>query len=240
MGNIIRSPQVRERDPAAEREPLPKTAPATQTKPLVDPLPVVAASTPVRPFVPPTPMPAQQPSLAELKAQVEEECAGLRETAAREGYQAGFRKGESEAKQEADKLIGHLQGMLTALTQEREQALAGVEACMLPVLFAVLNKIVGEGAFSAEFVQACVRRSLADVGGREPVVVRLHPSDAALLLPDSQQALTDGAGRSVTIAADPGVQGGGCVIETPRGDIDAQLTSQLGKLKQVLLEAYGT
>lgn len=239
MGNIIRSPQVREREPLGEREPLPKAAPAVPVRAPAEHRPAVATSAPVSPSAPPAPAPPQ-PSLAELKAQAEAECAGLREAATREGYQAGLRKGESEAKQQVDRLVSHLQDMLIALGQERERVLAEMEACMLPVLFAALNKIVGESALSAEFVQACVRRALTEVGGREPLVVRLHPSDAVLLLPDGQQALTDAAGCSVTIVADPGVRGGGCVIETPRGDVDAQLTTQFGKLKQVLLEAHGS
>ena len=51
--------------------------------------------------------------------------------------------------------------------------------------------------------------------------------------------LADGVGVPVVdvgggVQADPGVAGGGCVIGTARGDIDAQWTVQLARLGMAL------
>jgi flagellar assembly protein FliH len=229
MGNIIRSPVVhfQEQTPAA---PAPPAAVAeVMAQPSGEaPMPAVNEAA-VQELL--------QARLAERLSQLEVERQELREAAAREGYQAGYRKGEEAAAKQSEQLLGRLQRLLSSSAQAQQLAFAEVEQAVLPVVFAVLGKVIGQSVSNAEFVQACVQQALAEVGGREAVIVRLHPADAVLVFPDGRQEWTDEAGRRMTLQPDPSVTGGGCVIETPRGDIDAQLTTQLASLKQLLLEA---
>ena len=165
----------------------------------------------------------------------ESEARTLHERAGQEGYQAGLTKGEAEARRQLESAAEQLRRLLLAAAEEQSRALAAIEDMAAPLLYSALTRIIGGLTPSAELVESCMRQAQAEVLGREAMRVRLHPDDAALLALDDKQQLLDEAGRSVTIVADRQVTGGGCVIETARGDLDAQLTTQLDRLRQALL-----
>ncbi|OHX12065.1 hypothetical protein BI347_00085 [Chromobacterium sphagni] len=228
MGDIIRNPLVRERQAAS--------APPTVA---VLPQPPVAARQPVAP--------PQAEERVDWRAQLETERKALyarleserqewQVQASREGYQAGLSRGEAEAVRRQEALNGRLQALMQSVDEERQRALAEMEELVSPLLYAALAKIIGELTPSSELVASCVRRALSEARGREPMRVRLHPEDAALMV-DVPAGSLDGEGRGVTIVPDRQVSGGGCVIETAGGDLDAQFTTQLERLRRVLRDA---
>jgi flagellar biosynthesis/type III secretory pathway protein FliH len=44
--------------------------------------------------------------------------------------------------------------------------------------------------------------------------------------------------KSIVITSDPTIARGGCLLETPSGDVDASIETQLHSLYQSLKEAY--
>ena len=45
--------------------------------------------------------------------------------------------------------------------------------------------------------------------------------------------------KSIVVTSDPSVSRGGCLLETPRGNIDATIESKLEKIRQCFQESIG-
>lgn len=176
---------------------------------------------------PPVPDPVE---LAVRRTEAHAETA--RQQGFHDGYRAGFLQGELDGEREGAPLRARLQDLLAALPGQQQQAWDRVEALAVPVVMAALVRLVGSLSVSTEFVRASVCEALAQVGRDEDCVLHLHPADLDALQRTLEPMLADRP--RLGLQADPGVTGGGCVIGTARGDIDAQWTVQLARLGMAL------
>lgn len=101
------------------------------------------------------------------------------------------------------------------------------------------EKIVGHAvAVDAEVMRDIARRALATVGlGRSEVRLRVHPEDLRALQGGRGACAALGATADLSLAADPSIGRGGCIVETATGRLDARLDVQLDALEQVLRRA---
>jgi flagellar assembly protein FliH len=155
-----------------------------------------------------------------------------------EGYAAGVAAAEAEVAARAAAFEEGCRRALAALRQaaedlRRRQAVALDEvadqaaALALEIARAVLQR---EVAASADPGRDALARALHLVPDEGPVAVRLHPADAARagdvadLLP----------GREVVVVPDPSVQPGGCLVQVGATRVDAQLSTALERVAEVL------
>jgi flagellar assembly protein FliH len=79
-----------------------------------------------------------------------------------------------------------------------------------------------------------VRRALDLVPAGRPVTLRMHPIDASVV----RQALAEMApgelGRDVLVVADPAVEEAGCVAQCDAMRVDAQLSTALARVREVI------
>lgn len=181
--------------------------------------------------------------------QARAEAQAIREAAREEGFRAGFEAGQQAGREQAvQEVSARLQAVVERLEQaaeealrRRDRALALAEEDVVKLALAVAERVVRREVAAGPEVTAAVVRSVlqempAASAGR--VVVRLHPDEHRLL------AGTWTAGRPGELGpvhlewvADPGVEPGGCVIETEMGTIDAGLETRLTQLASGLLDA---
>lgn len=197
----------------------------------------------------PPPQAARQPALEEIQAMRERamaemeaarakcqaECEGLRAAARQNGYREGMAQAEAESLRLREALSAQGKALLAALGGVREAVHDEVERMLSPLLLEALARMIGEMPQSAELARSCVRSALREAAGREPVRVRLHPADVALLACDD--AVLSEAGREVSLVADASLDGGGCIVETLHGDIDARMTTQMERLRRSVSQA---
>ena len=70
---------------------------------------------------------------------------------------------------------------------------------------------------------------------RSRLKVKVNPEHLSIVERSLDRFLKDSAAvKEVSIEADPRVRYGGCLIETPAGDVDARLESQLDIIGEVL------
>ncbi|OQS40695.1 hypothetical protein B0T45_09885 [Chromobacterium haemolyticum] len=197
----------------------------------------------------PPSLPVRQPEVEEIeamraramaeieaaRAKCQAECEELRAAARQNGYREGMAQAEVESLRLREALSVQGKAMLAALGGIREAVHDEVERMLMPLLLEALARMIGEMPLSAELARSCVRSALREASGREPVRVRLHPADAALLAGDD--VVLSEAGREVCVVADASLDGGGCIVETMHGDIDARMTTQMERLRRSLQEA---
>ena len=75
--------------------------------------------------------------------------------------------------------------------------------------------------------------ALEKLGGQEISRVRVHPSHAALVTESLRQ---NSASAKVEVIADPSRDLGAVIFETPRGNLDASVESQLQEIERGLAD----
>ena len=192
-----------------------------------------------------------------LEAVVAEAAALAAEEARSVGFEDGLRTGLEEGRERARR---ELEAELAAVADREEQE-RQVRAARLAATLATLAQaatayterelpVVEElhrtgAAMAVEIAEVlvghhlevagcpardAVERALAHTPSGAAAVVRLHPEDADALA----EAGPVGAGRAVTLVADPSVERGGCVVESGERYIDTQIGPALRRVRAVL------
>jgi flagellar biosynthesis/type III secretory pathway protein FliH len=173
--------------------------------------------------------------LARARAEAEAlraEAGAVRESARREGFEAGRAEGLANALAEG----------AAALTAAREEAARLVEASRpmaLALASKMAEKIVGRAvSLQPETMAEIAAEALAACRpGAGSARVRVHPDDLAAV-EASRGALAERAPTAtLEIVGDETVGRHGCVIETPRGIVDARLATQLAALERAVTGA---
>lgn len=149
---------------------------------------------------------------------------------ARERLETELAALQTAAQAQQERLLQLLQTLPIALAQRLEQA----EDDMVTLVHAAVLQFLGESAGSIDGCRQVVRKQLDQFQARGPLVVRVHPEDVVYFAKDQQisQVLASG----VTWSADPSVTLGGCIIQTPDGDLDARLETQMRIFAELLVD----
>lgn len=155
----------------------------------------------------------------------------------------------AEAQGEREKVLdeareeGRQEG-LTEVTREwaenhrlRGEMLAKAEGEIVQLALKVAEKILGRDLErDPQLIVELCAKAIENVRNAKQLVLRLNPKDAAILR-EKRKGLMDLLGRmtDIGIREDPDVALHGVVIETDSGVVDAQLSTQLEMLKNLLL-----
>jgi len=153
------------------------------------------------------------------------EATAARETARREGLEAGRAEGMAEA----------AVALATARTEAARLAeAAGPAAIALATKMA--EKIVGRAvALAPETMADIAAEALAACRpGAGTVRLRVHPEDLAAVEARREMLAARAPAATLEVVADETVGRSGCVLETPQGRVDARLESQLAALERAL------
>jgi flagellar biosynthesis/type III secretory pathway protein FliH len=179
----------------------------------------------------------QQQSAQELavRQQREVDLAQAKSAAERLGYAAGLAQGESAAQQQVAEQAARLVSALNELHAARVAVIDGAEDIMVDIVYSALCRIVGEGAGQRPVVIGMVNQVLHHFREHEPLVVRLHPQDLALVQQALPELNLDPA--QTQLRADATLKMGGCLVDSSVGTLDARLDTQLSRLRDTLLQA---
>jgi flagellar assembly protein FliH len=174
------------------------------------------------------PDPAAQ--LAAWERDWQEKVREARAAGLREGEAAGRARATAEMQPVIERLGRTIQDLATLRARLRRQA----EADMLKLALAIARRVLRrELAIDAEALHGLVLAALEKLEAREICRVRLHPSQAAAVSAWLHQS---GAASPVEVAADPACDPGAAVFETPRGDLDASIETQLQEIERGLAD----
>jgi flagellar assembly protein FliH len=159
-----------------------------------------------------------------------------REDAVREGWNEGFQAGHAEATMAlndalnaAHRLTERIESYLEALPDR-----AGDEAAA--VALEVAARIVrAEIAVRPERVLDVVRAAIRRATDRERLLIHVNPADLQICRDGAPELMTQMGGiMRIDVVDDPRIATGGCILETPTGDVDATLAGQLARIHEAL------
>lgn len=148
-----------------------------------------------------------------------------REKERKGGYQQGYEEG-----------LAQVTEMLAKARVEYDQILKSSQHDVLNLAFKIAEKIIGKQLqMDQNLIMDIVAQALQAVRQSRQITIRVNPEDAKILKANREgfvQAL--GTGRVVDFVEDKKIERGGCIIESEIGIVEAQLQTQLDRLRKVL------
>lgn len=189
--------------------------------------------------------PTPEELLAEAKrvlAEAHRQADQMRQDAVRKGYEEGLQLGREEGlrhyQQAIEALRGEVQKLVDAILAERQRLWDEMEPQVVDLVLEIARKVLREEIQARrEATLSIIKHALRHVADTEHVRIRVHPDDLQIAREHREDflAVCDGV-KQIEIVDDRRVGGGGCIIETPSGTIDASLRTQMQSVERALRE----
>jgi flagellar assembly protein FliH len=158
--------------------------------------------------------------------------------AEKEAYEKGFAQGEKDGRElglkRLEAVLQSFQKVLEEIQAYGQEYRRIHEGQMVRFLLAVARKVLKQDFPRAEgTVTETLREAIRQVEERKKIRIHLHPQDYDFLRAHPECvpfSLNEENPEGAKMVADPALLRGGCRIETPFGDIDATLESQLEQI----------
>jgi len=156
----------------------------------------------------------------------------------REAYEKGFAQGERDGMELGEKRLEPILDTLRKILEEigslRRDLYQRYEAEMVRLIFALARKILRHDLPLPEgWVTETVKAAFQYVLEPRKVILHLNPRDHQYLLSHPEGfpfSLAAKGEDKIQVVPDPSITRGGCFLETPLGDIDATLETQMDAL----------
>ena len=154
----------------------------------------------------------------------------------KEGWDQGYKEGWEQGHQEYVDAINQLKKVANWIVEQRQQIVDQTESDLVGLVFDIVEKVVHHQISNDHVIYHTARSMLEYTAGHERVLIRVNPDEIRALEPYHDEFLTAiGEAVSLEIIEDPNVAPGGCLLETNLATIDAQVDTQLAKVRQTLM-----
>jgi len=173
---------------------------------------------------------ALQARLAQLQSEAAAREAQARQTGIQEGRLAASEELASPLEQAAARLaveVDQLSGLRRKLRHEAEEDL-------VQLAVRIARRVIRrELTADPDAILGIVKAALDRVDAREILRLRVHPADEPLIRTTLEERTVPGR---VEVVPDSGLERGGVIVETARGDLDAAVESQLREIERGLTD----
>jgi flagellar biosynthesis/type III secretory pathway protein FliH len=159
-----------------------------------------------------------------------------------DAYHAGFEDGTNEGmkqglNQSEDEVV-RFQELFDTLTGQWKDTLRTYDSTVTNLAVRIAQKIINvEIKQNNEVVLQAVHDCLAYVEDKTKIIIRVNPNDLDAVRRHRNDWLESLESIDhLLIEAEPTVTQGGCVVDTPIGDVDAQIEERLERLHTALIE----
>jgi flagellar biosynthesis/type III secretory pathway protein FliH len=159
-----------------------------------------------------------------------------------DAYHAGFDDGTNEGTKQgltqSEEEIERFQSVVETLTTQWKDTLKTYDTSVTELAIHIAQKIISvEIDKNEEAVFQAVHDCLGYVENKTKVIIRVNPDDLEAVRRHRNDWLESLESIDhLLIESEPSVSRGGCVVETPIGDVDAQIEERLERLRNILLE----
>ncbi|MGI6296147.1 MAG: FliH/SctL family protein [Armatimonadota bacterium] len=155
-------------------------------------------------------------------------------------YADGFEAGAKDAAQKAESLIEQLLQAIDDQNVERSNLVHSIEEQALMLCVDVAEKVIRhevrtDPRIIARVLKMCLRR----LKHRGEVNVRTNPSEVEHLRGMRDELLSTAESlRELNVIEDRRITAGGCIVESPSGDFDARIETQIEQIRRKLMDAF--
>lgn len=170
--------------------------------------------------------------IIKIRNAVDKVMNGSWERGNREGYQRGLREGLADA----ERVMGEFNDTISDAINERHRLYEDAKSNILSLVSKISKKITFDAvSIDPEITIKIISGVIDNLIDKSSLKIKVNPAHLAVVEQNVEKFLkTDSAIKQFSIEADSRVKYGGCLIETPTGDIDARLESQFEIINQSL------
>jgi flagellar assembly protein FliH len=167
-------------------------------------------------------------------AQLQRECEQQTQDARAAGLREGEAAGRSRAAAELQPVVERLARAMDELANLRGRLRSEAEGDLIKLALAIARRVLRrELAIDPEALHGLVLAALEKLQAQEICRVRVHPSHAAAVTACLQKVVT---GTPVEVIPDGSREPGAIIFETPRGNLDVSVESQLQEIERGLAD----
>lgn len=166
-----------------------------------------------------------------LISRAREEAQTIKESAAKEGYQAGL--------EQASEDISEVKNAITAFLSAKQEVFEYIAPDILEISVDIAKKIIKrEIQQDPSLILNNILEILKGLSKEETkITLRVNPQQVALLKTELPELMsTAGLGAKVLVVPDEELMEGGCMVTTTNGVIDATIETQLSVISEALKE----
>jgi flagellar assembly protein FliH len=162
----------------------------------------------------------------------------------REAYEKGFAQGEKDGLELGErkglKQVETIERLLIEMNSLKQEIIGHYEKEILELVFAIAQKVVHQQVRSDDkAIEDTVLTAMKLAAEKSEMIVRVNPEDfdyVEKLRPEFLAAVKEL--KVLTVTSDPSITRGGCFLESPYGDVDGRVETQLEKIHQCLEGAF--
>jgi flagellar assembly protein FliH len=188
--------------------------------------------------------PRSEPPIRKKAKDILEEAQRKTAFLEREAYEKGFEQGEKDGLNLGHKKIARsveqIERLLIEIDHLKEEILKQFEKEILSLVFSIAEKIIHRKIEEDDtIIHEAVLEAMHAVTEKSQIVIKVNPEDFENVEKIKPELFSTFKGlKSVVITPDLSVNKGGCLLETPYGDIDAGVEARLDKIHQSLNRAF--
>jgi flagellar assembly protein FliH len=162
----------------------------------------------------------------------------------KEAYEKGFAQGEKDGLElgsvKAEKLAGNLEILLEEIAQLRSSIAKQYEGDIVALVYAIARTIIQtQVGFSDSVVKDTIQTALELTAEKSDITIKINPDDFEYVEKIRPELFSNKPTlKALVVTPDASIGRGGCLLETPSGDVDARIETQLANILQTLKEAY--
>lgn len=180
----------------------------------------------------------------QILAKAQEEAAAVQEQARQKGYAEGLETGRQDGvkqiRTEQQQIImdanARAEQSMSAAHEERLTYLQQAEQDVVNIALRIVEKILPQHFIDVpQVILPLARKALLKIRDQNEIIIHVAPIsyDMLLMARTELQSLLEG-NATLEIKSDENLQAGDCVLESPNGNVDAKLTTQLEQVKKAL------
>ena len=168
----------------------------------------------------------------------EERFQAEKEGAYRSGFEDGRAEGLNEGLDGSRDEIDRFRSLVEGLTSQWQNLYKSTHQDLVDLALSVAKRIVGPATeVHEEAALQAVQECLGYLQDKSRVVIKVNPDDLDAVRRHRNDWLESLEGvKELVIEGDTGITRGGCIVETPKGDVDAQIEERLARLRAVITE----
>jgi flagellar assembly protein FliH len=176
----------------------------------------------------------------EILQKARQQAAEIEKQAYDKGLAEGRDKGESEGRRQYEEILTRFDQLMAAVEGQRAQIQGQYEKELLPLIIAMVDKLVQhEISVNNRVIASCLRNTMQFVADSAMVRVYLHPDDFIRI---KEVSLNNpellGSRKQLDLVEDDTVAIGGCYIRSDFGEVDASLENFRNRLYQTVEKAF--
>ncbi|UCD95220.1 MAG: hypothetical protein JSU69_03990 [Candidatus Zixiibacteriota bacterium] len=167
---------------------------------------------------------------------VEQQMQTEKEESERKGSKEGYDRGLSDGHKEAQKVVDNFASLINDAVKQRQVLFDEAHQKILELVLRISKNVTFDAArIDPEITAKIIAGAIGKLVDKSKIKVKVHPDHLPLMEQQIDRFKGDStAVKEITIEPDNRVRYGGCFIETPKGDIDARVESQMEALAEAI------